>query len=109
MKYIKSFFSFGLWLPVKFYKDPMPKVLCRMQVFFWIKRSWYIPISNEIKESLKIKVLPENEKPRKIKDGYLALHSAIMTETDGVVKTTQFKGSGSIYKRCPYMAMLRSK
>lgn len=108
MKYIKSFFSFGLWIPVKFYKDPLPKVLFRMQVFFWIKKSSFIPISEEIKKSLK-KILPENEKPKKIKDGYLVLHSAVMTETDGVVKTTQFKGSGSIYKRCPYMAMLRSK
>lgn len=102
------FLNFKLWIPTAFKKDPLPNVEKRMQVFFWIKRKVYEPVSKEMKADLKIRWNPERKEP--MQGNYLVKHyravsrKKVMVDgeeeiTEKVVPVTQYKGSGIVYVR----------
>lgn len=96
-KLFKTFLQFGLWIPIDHKSDPLPKTIYRMQVLFWIRKEVFELITRKTKENLKMKCDPNHKDP--LSGQYCVKHSAVLDKEGKVVKTTQYRGSISLFKR----------
>ena len=90
------FLNFNLWLPIKTLANPLEQTIFRMRVFFWIKKTVFLPVKDEIKKQLRMRANPEFKEP--MNDNYFVKHYAIMT-AKGRQKITQYRGSSTLFLR----------
>ena len=98
---MKRFFCLRLWIPVCKIEDPLERMVYRMQIFWWVKKSVYLPVSEEKKRSLKMISNPEKREP--MNDEYFLKHKEVYDKDGGLVKATQYRGSSMKYLRHNYI------